>query len=142
LETIIFNNNGISPGSGFTNDFKQFLVSIFKAEKVAFKRVAYIFCKDDFLLSLNQQFLHHDTLTDIITFNLSEPGTAIMAEIYISIDRVHENAVLLKTVYKQELFRVMIHGILHLCGYNDHTLKQKQLMRKKENHYLSLLGST
>jgi probable rRNA maturation factor len=142
LETIIFNNNGISPGTLFTKEFKRFMVSIFKAEKVALKRVAYIFCKDDFLLSLNQQFLHHDTLTDIITFNLSEPGAPIMAEIYISIDRVRENTLVLKTLYKQELFRVMIHGILHLCGYKDHTLRQKELMRKKENDYLSLIDFT
>lgn len=94
------------------------------------------------MLALNQQYLNHDTLTDVLTFTLSDTGSPVIAEIYISIERVHENAALLKTTYSQELFRVMIHGILHLCGYLDHTLKQKTLIRKKEDHYLALLGST
>jgi probable rRNA maturation factor len=90
------------------------------------------------LLTLNRQYLNHDTLTDILTFTLSGTASSIVAEIYISVERVRENAVSLKTDYQQELLRVMIHGILHLCGYSDHTPKQKTLMRKKENHYLSL----
>ena len=138
---ILFNNNRISPGIRFTKEFKSFLTSIFTNEHVEFERVSYIFCKDDYLLALNQKYLNHDTLTDILTFNLSE-SAAIESDIYISIERVKENALLLKTTYRKELFRVMIHGILHLCGYNDTTLKQKAEMRKKENFYLSLLSFT
>ena len=142
MGTILFNNNRISPGIRFTKEFKGFLASIFRNEHVGFERVSYIFCKDDYLLALNQKYLNHDTLTDILTFNLSESSAAIESDIYISIERVKENALLLKTTYKTELFRVMIHGILHLCGYGDTTLKQKVEMRKKENYYLSLLSST
>ena len=98
---------------------------------MAFKSVSYIFCKDDYLLTLNQQYLNHDTLTDILTFTLSGTDSAIVSEIYISVERVKENAISLKTDYQQELFRVMIHGILHLCGYSDHTPKQKSINAKK-----------
>jgi probable rRNA maturation factor len=132
----------MSPGVRFTKEFKNFLASIFRNEHVRFARVSYIFCKDDYLLGLNQKYLNHDTLTDILTFNLSGSSSAIESDIYISIERVKENALLLKTNYKMELFRVMIHGILHLCGYSDLTLKQKTVMRKKENYYLSLLSFT
>lgn len=142
METILFNNNGISPGFRLTKELKSFLISIFRNEKVSFKSVSYIFCKDDYLLTLNQQYLNQDTLTDILTFTLSVTPSAIVSEIYISVERVRENAVSLKTNYQHELFRVMIHGILHLCGYSDHTTKQKALMRKKENYYLSLLRFT
>ena len=142
METILFNNNGISPGFRLTGKLKSFLISIFKKENVSFERVTYIFCKDDYLLTLNQQYLNHDNFTDILTFTLSETASAIVSEIYISVERVRENSVLLKTKYQLEFFRVMIHGILHLCGYSDQTRKQKALIRKKENYYLSLLSFT
>ncbi|MEP6947734.1 MAG: rRNA maturation RNase YbeY [Ginsengibacter sp.] len=142
METIQFNNNGISPKIRLTKELKDFLFSIFSTEKVLFKNVSYIFCKDDFLLALNQQYLNHDTLTDILTFTLSGIDSPIESEIYISIERVQENAASLKIDYQHELFRVMIHGILHLCGYSDHTSKKKSLMRKKEDYYLSLFGFT
>jgi rRNA maturation RNase YbeY len=139
LETILFHNNGISPGTRLSGETKQFLISIFKSEQVEFKKVSFIFCTDDFLLKLNQQYLNQDTFTDILTFTLSDSGAPIVAEIYISVERVRENAGTLQTGYHPELFRVMIHGILHLCGYSDHTSRQKALMRKKENYYLSIL---
>ena len=139
METILFTNNGISPEIKFKRELKSFLISIFRNENVVFKSVSYIFCKDDYLLNLNKKYLNHDTLTDILTFTLSATGSAIVSEIYISVERVIENAVSLKTNYQNELIRVMIHGILHLCGYADQTHTQKTLMRKKENYYLSLL---
>jgi len=142
LGTIQFNNNGISPAIKDKLKLKQFLVSIFRNEEVTFKSVSYIFCKDEYLLTLNQQYLNHDTLTDILTFTLSGKDPAIISEIYISVERVKENAISLKTGYQEELFRVMIHGILHLCGYTDHTPKQKALMRAKENYYLSQYSFT
>jgi len=142
LGTILFTNNGISPAIKDKLKLKQFLVSIFRNEDVKFKSVSYLFCKDDYLLTLNQRYLNHDTLTDILTFTLSVKDSTIISEIYISVERVKENAISLKTNYQQELYRVMIHGILHLCGYSDHTPKQKKLMRKKEDYYLSQYSFT
>ncbi len=121
---------------------KGFLSSIFSEEEIIFRSVNYIFCKDDYLLSLNTQFLDHDTYTDILTFTLSEPTQPIIAEIYISIDRVQENSLQFNNSFETELRRVLIHGILHLCGYQDHTSSQKKKMRAKENYYLEKLGST
>ncbi len=142
MGTILFSNNGISPAIKDKAELKQFLVWIFENENVQFKSVSYIFCKDDYLLSLNQRYLNHDTLTDILTFTLSGKYTLIISEIYISVERVKENAFLLKNNYQQELYRVMIHGILHLCGYSDHTPRQKSLMRKREDFYLSQYSFT
>lgn len=142
MGTIQFNNNGISPAIKDKAELKQFLASIFENENVQFKSVSYIFCKDDYLLSLNQRYLNHDTLTDILTFTLSGKHALTISEIYISVERVKENAILLRTNYQQELYRVMIHGILHLCGYSDHTPKQKSLMRKREDFYLSQYSFT
>jgi len=88
------------------------------------------------LLKLNQQYLNHDTLTDILTFTLSNSSLSIVSEIYISIDRVQENANEMKIDFTKELYRVMIHGILHLCGYKDHTEEEKRIMRQKEDFYL------
>ena len=136
MGTILFNNNGISPAIKDKPALKQFLVSIFRNEGVKFKSVSYIFCKDDYLLKLNQRYLNHDTLTDILTFTLSGKTSTIISEIYISVERIRENAAFLKINYQQELYRVMIHGILHLCGYSDHTPQQKTVMRKKEDYYL------
>ncbi|MEO9209555.1 MAG: rRNA maturation RNase YbeY [Ginsengibacter sp.] len=121
---------------------KTLLSTIFSEEKVNFKSIDYIFCNDDYLLSLNTEFLQHDTLTDILTFTLSEPSLPIISEIYISIDRVKENAQKFETSFDAELHRVIIHGILHLCGYQDHTTTQKKKMREMENHYLGKLSST
>jgi probable rRNA maturation factor len=139
LATILFNNNGISPLIKEKRKLKSFLISIFEIEGVSLDKISYIFCKDDYLLQLNQKFLKHNTYTDVITFTLSEGNAPLIAEIYISIKRVKENAIQLKEEYYNELFRVMIHGILHLCGYSDHTLKEKLEIRKKENFYLTEL---
>ena len=99
----------------------------------------YIFCSDDFLYKLNIEYLNHDTLTDIITFDLSEDADEISGEIYISIDRVKENAKKFKVSFYNELHRVMIHGILHLAGYHDKTQEEVSIMRGKEDKCLSLL---
>ena len=100
--------------------------------------VSYIFCSDAYLLQLNQQYLNHNTLTDIITFDYSEGAKQLEGEIYISIDRVKENAEKFKVSFKDELDRVMIHGVLHLIGYKDKKPADKALMRKKEEASLSL----
>lgn len=99
----------------------------------------YIFCSDDYLGDINIQFLKHKTLTDIITFNYNPSKTEIEGEIYISVDRVRENAQTFETDFQTELNRVIIHGVLHLLGYNDKNKSQKKAMREKEDSYLSLL---
>jgi rRNA maturation RNase YbeY len=116
---------------------KAVLFSIFGEENREFKKIEYIFCSDEYLLKLNQRYLNHDTYTDILTFSLSNTSLPIIAEIYISVERVKENASALQVDYISELHRVMIHGILHLCGYNDHSVEEKKIMRMKEDYYLS-----
>ena len=134
--TISFNNHNISLLLKDKLLLKTCLASVFAHEKVDFKTVSYIFCTDRALLKLNKEYLSHDTLTDILTFTLSETSFPIISEIYISIDRVKENAEELRVSFEEELKRVMIHGILHLCGYKDKTPGQKKIMRAKENFYL------
>lgn len=98
--------------------------------------VTYVFCSDEFLLDMNRQFLEHDYYTDIITFPLSETETEIEAEIYISIDRVKDNAQKFKADFADELNRVVFHGVLHLIGYKDKSKADKERMREKENEWL------
>lgn len=99
--------------------------------------ISVIFCPDDYLLTMNKSFLKHNYLTDIITFDNSEEGV-IAGELYISVDRVKENAFKYSVRMKHEIMRVMIHGVLHLLGYHDKTRDERKVMRAKENHYLSL----
>jgi len=116
---------------------KKWLCKVVTLEKRKVESICYIFCSDKYLHSLNTQFLGHNTLTDIITFDLSD-SKLISGEIYVSVDRVKENSQKLKTPFAEELNRVMVHGILHLIGYKDKKPKEKSLMRKKEDSYLSL----
>ena len=116
---------------------KSFIANLFKKEGQKLDDIRYIFCSDDYLLEINQQHLQHDYYTDIITFDLSEPGKPINAEIYISVDRVRDNARQFKTSLKNELHRVIFHGALHLCGYKDKTSKDQAVMRKMEDKNLA-----
>lgn len=109
---------------------------IFKNERVPFSQVKYIFCSDDYLLRINKEFLKHDTLTDIITFNFSGSEEPVQGEVYISIDRVNENAKVYGIKYETEILRVIIHGVLHLCGYLDKRKQDKVAMREKEDFYI------
>ena len=120
---------------------KKAIENLFIIEKKTLKHLVYVFCSDGYLLSLNQSFLNHNTYTDIITFNLSETSKEIIAEIYISIDRVKENAKTYETTFANELERVIFHGALHLCGYKDKSKEDVLLMRLKENHYLTIFLS-
>jgi probable rRNA maturation factor len=117
---------------------KRFLLTIFKKEKHPLSSLTYIFCSDDELLEINLQFLKHDYYTDIITFNLAAKHAPIEGEIYISIDRVKENALQLGTTIKEELHRVIFHGALHLCGYKDKSKTHQLEMRKAEDRYIKL----
>jgi probable rRNA maturation factor len=120
------------------NALKTQIETLFKKEKRSLESINYVFCTDKALLKINQQFLHHNYYTDIITFDLSD-SKDVKAEVYISIDRVKENAALLGASFKEELQRVIIHGALHLCGYGDKSKHEIKQIRKKEDYYLSLI---
>ena len=112
--------------------------SVIEREGHELHEVCFIFCSDEYLYNLNQEYLNHDTYTDIITFPYSEPPL-VEGDIFISIDRVKENASQFGAPFEQELHRVMIHGVLHLCGYSDKSPDEEALMRKKEDEALQLL---
>jgi len=98
----------------------------------------YIFCDDAYLLNINQEYLQHDTLTDIITFRYQEQPNPLESDIYISVERVRENATAFGVTFEQELRRVMVHGVLHLLGFKDKTTQQEKAMREAENTCLTL----
>ncbi len=117
-------------------ELKSFIQSLFKKEGKQLGSLHYIFCSDKYLLEINKQYLAHDYYTDIITFDLSETSGVISGEVYISTDRVRDNAQNFNATFTLELHRVIFHGALHLCGYRDKTKKETMLMRQKEDHYL------
>jgi len=114
---------------------KRYIQSIFKMEGKKLESINYIFCTDKALLGINRQYLKHDFYTDIVTFDLSETDS-VQAEIYISVERVKENARQLGVSFRSELHRVILHGVLHLCGYKDKSKEEKAKMRRKEDFYL------
>lgn len=118
------------------NQLKDFIIKLIRKEGFKTGTINYIFCTDDYLLEINQQYLNHNTYTDIITFPFSEKDEPISSDIYISIDRIKENAKTFNTSFLNELHRVIFHGALHLCGYKDKTKEQSALMRQKEQFYL------
>lgn len=117
---------------------KEQIAGLVKTEGKQIEEINYIFCSDAYLLTLNQDYLQHDTLTDIITFHYHQPLHPVHADIYISIERVRENAKSFGVSFQHELHRVLFHGALHLCGYKDKTKKEAELMRSKEEAYLNL----
>ncbi len=108
------------------------------SEEYKLEEINYVFCNDAYLHKLNVEFLNHDTLTDIISFDYSI-GKIIQGDIFISVERVKDNAKNFEATFDEELHRVIIHGILHYCGYKDKTQEDAKVMREKENHYLQLL---
>lgn len=118
---------------------RQWIKEIFKKEGKKDGVLNFIFCSDNFLFDINKRYLNHNTYTDVITFDLSSQKTIINADIYISVDRVKENAKTFKSSIQKELYRVMCHGVLHLLGYNDKSPDEAILIREKEDFYLSLL---
>ncbi|MBR2648727.1 MAG: rRNA maturation RNase YbeY [Sediminibacterium sp.] len=116
-----------------------FIPIIFKKEGKKLESLSFIFCSDSYLLKINKQFLNHDYYTDIISFDLSEPKSALISgEIYISVERVKENAKDMRISFEEEMKRVLFHGTLHLCGYRDKKKADVQQMRAKEDEYLKL----
>ena len=114
---------------------KAWLNEVAKQEGKKILELSYVFCSDDYLLQINQEYLNHDTLTDIVTFDNSEDPKKIEGDIFISIDRVKENGEKLGTS-ETELERVMVHGLLHLLGYKDKKKEDKTLMTEKEDFYI------
>ncbi len=115
---------------------KEFLVLLCKMEQKTLDEINFVFCSDEYLLGLNQKYLDHDTFTDIISFDYTPRGGSLKGEIYISIERVKENAALFGSTFVQELHRVIFHGMLHLCGYKDKLKADQVVMRAKEEFYL------
>jgi rRNA maturation RNase YbeY len=121
-----------------TSTISDWIHKVISNEGFETGEINFIFCDDDYLLNLNLAFLDHDTLTDIISFDYTM-GNLISGDVYISIPRVMENASIFNTSFQNELHRVIIHGILHYCGYKDKSEDEKLIMRSKEDEYLNVL---
>jgi rRNA maturation RNase YbeY len=134
---ITFHNQSIAFDLKKKLKLKQWIKFIAEKENKQVGAINYVFCNDDELLAINLKHLNHNTLTDIITFDYTE-GNVIHSDIFISIERVKENATKFKVTFEEELHRVLIHGILHLCGFKDKSKLDAELMRKKENWALKI----
>jgi len=134
--TIFFNK--ADKNTTLTNKvaLKAFIEKQVKKEGLTIESLHYVFCSDKYLLDINKQFLQHDYYTDIISFDLSEVPGHLLAEVYISVDRVKENAKMLGVGYSTELLRVIFHGALHFCGYKDKKPADAKLMRSMEDRWL------
>lgn len=117
-------------------EYKKWLENLILSEEKKLGEINYIFCDDEYLLKVNQDYLQHDYYTDIITFDYVK-GKTISGEIFVSLQRISDNASTLSRNYEEELRRVLAHGILHLCGYKDKTEEEELQMRGKEDHYLA-----
>lgn len=139
MSTTEINFVSLIPGFTLKNKsaIKKWIVSAIKKEKQKPGELAIVFCSDNYLLETNRKYLNHNYLTDIITFQNTE-SQSVSGDLLISIDRVKENAEKLKLKFSDELHRVIIHGVLHLCGYKDKSPAHKKQMTKKEDYYLNL----
>ena len=138
MNSIYFHSEDIDFTPKQKTELRHWIISIIDKNQYQLKYLNYIFTSDTYLLKINSEYLNHNTLTDIITFDLSSNKHLIEADIFISVERVKENAADLDISFHDELHRVMIHGVLHLFGFGDKSESQKKEMRKKENHYLDL----
>ncbi len=120
------------------NKIRKWILFLIKNENQKAGILNFIFCSDDFLSSMNMDYLQHDTLTDIITFDYSNEFNSISGDIFISIDRIKENADNFAKPFLNELCRIIAHGVLHICGYGDKQVNEKAVMQDKEDYYLSL----
>ena len=130
--SIVFHKEEIEVHLPMEKQLMQWLKGVAETEGKQIKQMNYIFCDDEYLLEINKQYLNHDFYTDIITFPYKQ-GHEIESDIFISVDRVRENAVLYKTDFDRELLRVIAHGLLHLMGYKDKTEEEEKTMREKED---------
>lgn len=140
MENIHFFEEDISFQLEEPNKIINWVQQIINQHQQSLEEINYIFCSDSYLLNINQEYLNHDTFTDIVTFNNSEEANKIESDIFISIDRIKENANSYNKSFEHELYRVMIHGVLHLLGFDDKTEEEKSVMREKEEACLSLLN--
>ena len=120
----------------YEHEFSSWISKVIISENCKEGDINYIFCDDEYLHDINLKYLNHDTLTDIISFDYSV-GKELHGDIYISIERVKENAEDFEVDFKDEIRRVMVHGVLHYCGYKDKTDDDQKLMRSREDHYIS-----
>jgi rRNA maturation RNase YbeY len=135
--TIFFNKADKSMTLGNRVALKAFIEKQMKKEGMRIECLQYVFCSDKYLLGINKQFLNHDYYTDIISFDLSETKGELIGDIYISVDRVKENAKIMKVTQVNELLRVIFHGALHFCGYKDKKPTDAKLMRSMEDKWIS-----
>ena len=119
--------------------FKRHLLKVIGMETYILEDLSVISCSDEYLLKINRGYLQHDDYTDVITFDNSDAPKTVSGDIFISFERIKDNATSLKIPFDQELSRVIIHGLLHLLGYKDKTPKTKKTMTEKEDFYLALL---
>ena len=117
--------------------YSNWIARIIESEEYLIGEINYIFCDDEYLHTINVQYLNHDTLTDIISFDYTE-GKVISGDIFISTERVHDNAIDFNVSFNEELKRVMVHGVLHYCGYKDKSDSDVQIMRQKEEEKINL----
>ena len=120
------------------NNFKAWLKKVAEKEGFIINDLNYIFCSDKYLHKMNLEYLDHDTYTDIITFDNSENDNVIEGDIFISIERITDNSKTLNIQFEDETKRVIIHGLLHLCGYDDHSVEDKAEMRRLESEYIEI----
>ena len=133
-----FYEQDVSLQLGDKENLSKFLDDLIKQNRASLDEIelTYVFCSDEYLIDINNKFLDHDTYTDIITFDLSDHDEHLISEIYISIERVEENAKEFGVSFQQELHRVIFHGALHLCGYKDKTEEEATAMRSMEEKYI------
>jgi len=134
---ILFYNEDVKPLKLERNKIKNWIKSVIISENQKPGSINYIFCSDEYLLNVNREYLDHDYFTDIITFDYVENGI-VSGDIFISVDRVAENATQFGVSFDEELRRILVHGVLHLLGYPDKEPEQKKVMTGKEDTYLSI----
>jgi probable rRNA maturation factor len=138
MQTVSFNSADKQLTLKNKTRLKAFIANVFDKEDKRLKKLDYVFCSDDYLLQINKDFLQHDYYTDIITFPLSDKHQPIVGEVYVSLDRIRDNAKQHGCSVLEETLRVLFHGALHLCGYGDKSAKEAKIMRSKEDFYISL----
>ena len=138
---ICFYNEDVTYRLLYKERIRLWLLDAIKQEKKQVGNISFVFCSDEYLLEINRQYLSADYLTDVITFDFTEENN-ISGDVFISVDRVKENAKQYKQKYFHEMLRVIIHGVLHLLGYKDKTEEEIKQMREKEDYYLRKLETT
>ncbi len=136
---IIFESVDVSLPGFVQAEIVLWLDKVFQSEKNDYGDITFIFCSDEYLYELNKEYLNHNDLTDVITFDYGDEVGMVSGDIFISTERVADNALQLEVDYLEELYRVMVHGVLHLLGYKDKDAGEKELMRSREDEYLKLI---